>query len=318
MELPKELEYSWENAEALRAEARESGKSARRLYEAKLEAWRQGVIIGEDVGDGVIPPEAEERMGEVKKVEGVGDSPLGLAFARRVYWRRWASEAHATLGLLDYDRQDPELEEWERKASWEGTVRDLERLTEEARAWEGRLEEELFDVAAPRFFIMYAMEEFARGGEGGDTRKAEATIALHLMHLYHAEGIAGGKLSLALQYEAFSAGMLEGVTVAREKAKKAQEIERAITAEAKKEGRTRGKNIPRDVKKNVLDWLDKEYPGGVKGEGWKAAFDAFTRSKDYTPRIQQYADNWKPFKRIAEAARKDMKRKKAKSRGQKK
>ena len=240
MKLPEELEYSWENAGALRREARETDGIARRLYEAKLEAWRKGRGMWDVAGGGEVPKEAEERMEKVKSKEGVGESPLGRAFARRAYWRHWANEVHATLGLLDYDRQDPDLEEWERKASWDATVRNFERLAEESRAWEGQFGEEVFDVACPRFFIMEAMEKFTRAGEEGDTGDCEATVAYHLMHLYHAAGMAGGKVALALQYEAFSANALGRIEEGR-KNEGASKVEDEINHQANAERPTRGK-----------------------------------------------------------------------------
>lgn len=87
----------------------------------------------------------------------------------------------------------------------------------------------------------------------------------------------------------------------------------------KRKGRgVRGKNIPPDVKTAVLGWMDKEYPGGVRGEGWLAVFESLTRSKDYTPRIQQHIGSVAALRRVVEAARKAAKRPKPMTRGQKK
>ncbi len=101
--------------------------------------------------------------------------------------------------------------------------------------------------------------------------------------------------------------------------------------------RTRGKNIPRDVKNAVLNWLDAEMGGTVKkadgtdmtgssaADGWRGAFDAFSVSDDCTARVRQYVGSWKAFQRVAEAARKARARELAKQkrrarsgRGQKK
>lgn len=107
----------------------------------------------------------------------------------------------------------------------------------------------------------------------------------------------------------------------REAEAKRREAEIAVARleEHKHQARgVRGKNISPDVKKAVLDWMDKEYPGGVRGEGWQAAFESLTRSKDYTPRIQQHIGSAAALARVVEAARVDAKRKSHKTRRQKK
>jgi hypothetical protein len=261
------------------------------------------------VGGGEVPKDAEERMEKVKLGEGVGESPLGLAFARRSYWRHWANEVHATLGLLDYDRQDPDLEEWERKASWDATVRAFERLAEEALAWEGRFGEEVFDVACPRFFIMEAMEKFTRDRKDGDTRDCEATVAYYLMHLYHAAGMAGGKVALALQYEAFSANALGRIEERRKMEGTSKTVEDEINQQAHAERPTRGKNIPKEVKDDVGRFIDEECGGEVRGTGWKEAYDRLVKWPDYKGKITQYVRSPNALQRIAEARRKDRDRK---------
>ncbi len=83
--------------------------------------------------------------------------------------------------------------------------------------------------------------------------------------------------------------------------------------------RTRGKNIPREVKKAVLKWLDEERGGDVREDGWVDAMDAFAESPYYTPLVQKYVGNSAlAMKRIAKAARVDAQRRKPKTREQKK
>lgn len=123
-------------------------------------------------------------------------------------------------------------------------------------------------------------------------------------------------------------GKADAEAAARERAEqRAQEAEaarrKAEIARARLEGRkartqgVRGKNIPADVKKFVLDWLEREYGGNVKGEGWEQAFYTLSTSKAYTSRIRQFCEGSKKLKAIVEAARKDRKRRKLLTRGQK-
>ena len=85
-----------------------------------------------------------------------------------------------------------------------------------------------------------------------------------------------------------------------------------------KRTRGRGGNLPADVKQAVLDWLDRERGGDVRGEGWRDAFDAFSASPDCSARIRQYVGSPRAFKRVAEAARKARARRLKRMRGQKK
>ena len=94
------------------------------------------------------------------------------------------------------------------------------------------------------------------------------------------------------------------------------------TADTKsKPKRTRGKNIPKNVEKAVLNWLDVAMDGTVKkadgtdmtgelaADGWRGAFDAFSESDACTARIRKYVGSWPKFKRVVEAARKARARK---------
>ena len=85
-----------------------------------------------------------------------------------------------------------------------------------------------------------------------------------------------------------------------------------------KSKRKRGRNLPDDVKQSVLEWIDRERGGDVKGEGWRKAFDAFSVSPDCSPCIRGYVASWPAFKRVAEAARKDRARRLKRTRGQRK
>ena len=85
-----------------------------------------------------------------------------------------------------------------------------------------------------------------------------------------------------------------------------------------KSKRKRGRNLPDDVKQTVLEWIDRERGGDVKGEGWRAAFDAFSDSPVCSARIRAYATSWPAFKRVAEAARKERARRLKRTRGQRK
>lgn len=91
------------------------------------------------------------------------------------------------------------------------------------------------------------------------------------------------------------------------------------TTSKKSAVRSRGRSYPADVKKAVLGFIDAEFGGDVRGEGgWQAAYDSLTMAKNYTPRIQQHIGSAAALKRVVEAARKDAKRTKRKTRGQKK
>ena len=95
-------------------------------------------------------------------------------------------------------------------------------------------------------------------------------------------------------------------------------IKRAGGGKPERDSRTRGNAIPGDVKKAVLDFLEVDCGGDVKGEGWKKAYDRFLLSTYYTPNVQKYVTSVAAMKRIAKAARTDAQRRKAKLRTQKK
>lgn len=70
----------------------------------------------------------------------------------------------------------------------------------------------------------------------------------------------------------------------------------------------RGKAIPDEVKTIVFKWLMDEYGGDLRGVGWKHAFDQFSASTAFTPRVRQFIDGRTKFCRVAKAARKEQKR----------
>lgn len=125
----------------------------------------------------------------------------------------------------------------------------------------------------------------------------------------------------------------QGKTEAEAKARKRAEKKRDEEAKARREAEialakqeankakakgTRGKNIPGDVKETVLEFVERECGGDVRGEGWKEAFDRFAESPYYTAKNRQYVGSWPAMKRIAEAARLEKKRREIGARRQKK
>jgi len=74
----------------------------------------------------------------------------------------------------------------------------------------------------------------------------------------------------------------------------------------------RGKAIPPEVKTSVLDFVESEYAGDLRGDGWKVAYDALMEWRGCTPLVRQWVGSPRAMRRIVEAARK------SKGRGQKK
>ena len=142
-----------------------------------------------------------------------------------------------------------------------------------------------------------------------------------------AEAEARAAEAEAEMYKAQSKGEAEAEARARAEAKRDEaeaarrDAEIALARLEERKAKTkgaRGKNIPGDVKETVLEFVEMECGGDVRGEGWKEAFDRFASSPQYTVAVQKHVGSAPAMERIAEAARLEKKRREIGARRQKK
>lgn len=191
--MPDYLEFSPNNWCAFAKVAEKDGMDIREVYarvlaEVPWDKWKEGEAVPG------VPREAGERMRSVEESVNPAwktSNPMWPQIARWMYWENWARSVRVAFDLAETATPD----------SWpeEGNG-FLRALLDEAAAWQGHFGEEAARLAAPRFFMMAAVDFLLRHGLNDGMRKSHLPWEKYAVsRRCHAVSIAD--YSIAISYE---------------------------------------------------------------------------------------------------------------------